>query len=80
LTNIVKSAIGLVAATELQLAYCTIDSKTIAAIDVGPGAEPTFVTFKNTGKSDAFPVRTNNSTEELTGQALFDYKAKRWPG
>lgn len=80
LTDLVKTAIGKVAAAELVISYCEIEEATIAVIDVGPSPEPVFADFKRQGKKDVFLVRTGNSTEELAGSDLLKYQSARWPG
>ena len=78
LTGVVKTALGTVAATDLRVRFCTIDGRTIARIDVRPGAEPVFATRKGESR-EVFFARLNNSTEELAGPALLDYRQKHWP-
>lgn len=78
LTAAVMRALGRVAATDVPVRFCTIDGRTIARIDVRPGAEPVFATRKGEAR-EFFFVRLNNATEELGGQALLDYRRKHWP-
>ena len=78
LTAVVKTALGPNAATDLQVRFCTIDDSTVARIDVRPGVKPVFATRKNQPR-EVFFVRLHNSTEELSGQALLDYRRKHWP-
>ena len=78
LTAVVKTALGRVAATDLRIRFCTLDGRTIARIDVRPGAEPVFATRKGESR-EVFFARLNNSTEELSGPALLDYRQKHWP-
>ena len=78
LTAAVKNALGTVAATDLSVRFCLINGRTVARIDVRPGAEPVFATRKGESK-EVFFVRLNNSTEELLGPALLDYRQKHWP-
>ena len=78
LTAVVKTALGTVAATDLSVRFCTIDDRTIARIDVRRGAEPVFASRKGEPR-EVFLARLNNSTEELSGPALLDYRRKRWP-
>lgn len=78
LTAAVKRALGRVATTDVPVRFCTIDGRTIARIDVRPGAEPVFATRKGEAR-EFFFVRLNNATEELGGQALLDYRRKHWP-
>ena len=40
LTAAVKNALGAVAASDLSVRFCMLDDRTIARIDVRPGAEP----------------------------------------
>ena len=78
LTAVVKTALGTIAATDLLVRFCMIDDRTIARIDVRPGAEPVFATRKSEPR-EIFFARLNNSTEELSGPALLDYRQKHWP-
>lgn len=78
LTAVVKTALGTIAATDLLVRFCTIDDGTIARIDVRPGVQPVFATRKD-GPKEVFFARLNNSTEELSGPALLDYRQKHWP-
>ena len=77
----VKTALGTVAATDLLVRFCTMDDRTIARIDVRPGVQPVFATRKDgpKGPKEVFFARLNNSTEELSGPALLDYRQKHWP-
>ena len=78
LTAAIKNALGAVAATDLSVRCCMIDSRTVARVDVRPGAEPVFASRKG-GVQDVFFTRLNNSTEQLSGQALLAYRHKHWP-
>ncbi len=78
LTAVVKKALGTVAATDLSVHFCKVDGKTIARIDIRPVVEPVFATRKGDPR-EVFFVRLNNATEELSGQALLDYRQKHWP-
>ena len=78
LTAVVRTALGQNAATDLHVRFCSIDDSTVARIDVRPGVKPVFATRKD-GPRDVFFVRLNNSTEEMSGQALLDYRRKHWP-
>ena len=78
LTTAVKNALGPVAATDLAVGFCTLDDRTIARIDVRPGAEPVFASRKGEQR-EIFFARLNNSTEELSGPALLCYQRKHWP-
>ena len=78
LTAVVKTALGTIAATDMSVRFCTIDEQTIARIDVRPGAEPVFGTRKGEPR-EVFFARLNNSTEELSGPVLLDYRRKHWP-
>ena len=77
LISLVKTTLGQVAATDLRMRYCTIDARTIAAIDVHPGADPVFASRKGQPRQN-FYVRLGASTEELSGLSLIDYLQKRW--
>ena len=78
LTGAVKNALGTLAATDVPVRFCVIDGRTIARIDVRPGAEPVFAKRKGESR-EVFFARLNNSTEEVGGPALLDYRQKRWP-
>ena len=78
LTAAVKNALGTVAATDLPVRFCTIDGRTIARVDVRPGAEPVFAARKGEHR-EVFFARLNNATEEISGPALLDYRKKHWP-
>jgi len=78
MTTAVKNALGAVAATELPVRYCSIGGRTIARIDVRPGAQPTFASRKGMPR-EVFFARLNNATEELSGSALLEYRQKVWP-
>ena len=73
LTAVVKTALGTIAATDLLVRFCTIDDGTVR-----PGVQPVFATRKD-GPREVFFARLNNSTEELSGSALLDYRQKHWP-
>ena len=78
LTAVVKTALGPVAATDLSVRFCPMDGQTVARVDVRPGAEPVFASRKGEPR-EVFFARLNNSTEELSGPALLDYRQKHWP-
>ena len=78
LTAAVKNALGAVAATDLSVRFCSFDDRTVARIDVRPGADPVFAKRKGEPR-EVFYARLNNSTEELSGPALLDYRQKHWP-
>ena len=78
LTAVVKNALGTVAATDLSVRFCMLDGRTVARIDVRPGAEPVFASRKGEPR-EVFFARLNNSTEEFAGPALLDYRQKHWP-
>ena len=78
LTAAVKNALGPVTATDLAVRICMVDGRTIARIDVPPGVKPVFASRK--GKSrELFYARLANSTEELSGSSLLEYRKKHWP-
>ena len=79
MTDVVSKTAGTVAATDLRVRCHEIDGKTIARIDVTPAAQPVFATTLTQPKRDVFYVRLSASTEEVAGQALLDYREKRWP-
>ena len=66
LTTAVKNALGPVAATDLVLGFSTLEGRTVARIDVRPGAEPVFATKKGEQR-EVFFARLNNSSEEISG-------------
>ena len=78
LTAVVKNALGTVAATDLSVRFCLVDGRTIARVDVRPGAAPVFASRKGEPR-EVFFARLNNSTEELSGPALLEYRKKHWP-
>ena len=78
LTAAAKHALGMIAAMEIPVRFCVMDGRTIARIDVRPGAEPVFATRKGESR-EVFFARLNNSTAELAGAALLDYRQKHWP-
>ena len=78
LTAAVKTALGPVAATDLSVRFCAMDGRPVARVDVRPGAEPVFASRKGEPR-EVFFARLNNSTEELSGPALLDYRQKHWP-
>lgn len=78
LTAVVKSALGPVATMDLSIRFCMVDSQTIARIDVRPGAAPVFASRRGETR-ESFFVRLNNSTVELQGSALLEYRQRRWP-
>lgn len=77
LTTSIKNALGPVAATDLSATFCTLDNQVISRIDVRPSAEPVFAKRKGEHR-EFFFARLNNSTEELSGQALLSYQQKHW--
>ena len=81
LTAVVKNALGAVAATDLS-PYDSARStdRTVARIDVRPGAEPVFATRKGERCEEVFFARLNNSTEELSGPALARLPAEALAG
>lgn len=79
LTDTVTRYLGKAAATDARIAYADIDGWTVARIDVGMAAQPVFATSPKGDHKDAFLVRINSSTRELTGREMRDYQMKRWP-
>lgn len=77
LTTSVKNSLGQVAATDLTIGYGELEGRLIARVDVRPNIEPVFASRKNANR-EFFFVRTNNSTEELSGAELLEYKRKHW--
>ncbi|MGI8753283.1 MAG: GmrSD restriction endonuclease domain-containing protein [Acidimicrobiales bacterium] len=76
LTDAVSASMGKVLAADLEVTNQVIDGLTVVRIEVGPSPKPVFATKD---KKPAFMVRINNSTQELTGQEMLDYKHTRWP-
>lgn len=79
LTDRMSSSLGKVAAADLRTTICGVEGRTIARIDVGPAPAPVFATTIKGDKRQAFFVRVNNSTQELSGQEAHDYQRHRWP-
>lgn len=77
LTDTVKNALGAIAILEMQVRFENLEEFVLARIDVRPSPKPVFAT--PTGKSgEMFFVRLNNTTRELTGKDLLDYRSKNW--
>jgi hypothetical protein len=80
LTDLLTTALGKVAASDVLVTIGDVDGHAVARIDVGPAARPVFATVAKGGeKRQAFLVRINNSTQEMTGQDAHDYQRARWP-
>ena len=79
LTDAVADALGAVAWMDLEVEFFSLDDRTIACIEVRPGAEPIFASLKGE-QQPVFFARLNNSTRKLWGQDLLSYQRKRWPG
>lgn len=79
LTRLVDNCMGKIEATELDVQFCQFDEGTVARIDVGPSPEPVFAVPPKGDKRKVFYARVNNSTEELDGPNLLEYRARRWP-
>ena len=77
LTDAVTSALGQVAATDIEVRFGSWDDRTIACIDVSPGAEPVFASVKGEQRR-VFFARINNSTRELWDRELLAYQQKHW--
>ena len=58
LTAVVKTALGTVAATDMSVRFCTVDGRTVARIDVRPGAEPVFASRKASRTRSSLPAST----------------------
>lgn len=55
------------------------EGKDICVVEVDPSPDPVWLTkVEKSGKRQAFYVRINNSTRELTGSDLLSYSRKRW--
>ncbi len=78
LTDAVSSALGAATAAELNLRFCEIAGRTVAAIDIGPATTPVFASDGKGSASDVFFVRAGHSTRELTGQEALNYQKSRW--
>lgn len=79
LTRAVETAMGKVEASELDIRFCQIDGRTVSRIDVSPSPEPVFATSPKGEKRRVFVARINNSTEELDGPDILEYRSRRWP-
>lgn len=81
LTDLLSTALGKAAAADVVVTLAGINGRTVARVDVGPAPRPIFATMsgKNGEKRQAFLVRINNSTQELSGQDAHDYQRSRWP-
>jgi hypothetical protein len=79
LTEAVSSRLGKGAAAELDVRIARVDGKHVARVVAGPAAEPIFAKSPGTGEAAAFPVRLNNSTQELHGSEMVSYQKSRWP-
>lgn len=79
LTRLVETSMGKVEASELDIRFCEISERTVARIDVSPSPEPVFATPPKGEKRRVFVARINNSTEELDGPDLLEYRSRRWP-
>lgn len=82
LTDLLSSALGRAAAADVLVSIAEVQERTVARIDVGPAARPVFakIASKTGEKRQAFLVRINNSTQELSGQDAHDYQRSRWSG
>ncbi|UMP02303.1 DUF262 domain-containing protein [Amycolatopsis sp. EV170708-02-1] len=78
LTELIGARMGKVAAAGLDLRMGKLDGRTVARIDVPPGAKPQFATQAKGDKKPVFLVRINNSTQELFGDDLVNYQRSRW--
>ena len=78
LTTAIKNTLGTIAATDVSVRFCEIDGRTVARLDARPGAEPVFAARKGEPRR-VFFARLNNSTEELSGPELLQYRQKQWP-
>ena len=79
LTSVTSSSLSTTAASDLRVTFAVLEEKTVARIEAGPAAKPVFAKPTKGEKKEAFMVRVNNSTQELQGQNMLDYQAKRWP-
>jgi hypothetical protein len=80
LTDLLSTTLGKAAAADSRVSLADFDGRTVARVDVGAAAKPIFASsMKNGDRREAFLVRINNSTHELSGQAAHDYQRTRWP-
>lgn len=78
LTDLVKTSLGKVAAADLRVTFGRLNGRTVAHIGVGPAPTPVFAAGKGGEGKEAFFVRINNSTQELTGKDAHSYQHTRW--
>ena len=78
LTAAVKNALGAVAATDSSVRFCTLEDRTVARSMSAP-ARSRYSPSRKGEVREVFYARLNNSTEELSGPALLDYRQKHWP-
>ena len=78
LTDLVSTHLGTGAATELDTNFCTVSGLIVACIDISASHTPVFSKVKKGGERNVFFVRVNNTTRELSGQELLDYRQRRW--
>jgi len=78
LTSVTSTSLSTTAAADLRVTFAVLEEKTVARIQVGPAARPVFAKPPKGERKEVFLVRLNNSTQELQGQDMLDYQAKRW--
>lgn len=79
LTRLVETGLGKVEASELDIRFCPLEAGTVVRVEVGPSPEPVFATPPKGERRKVFVARINNSTEELDGPELLEYRSRRWP-
>ena len=75
----VSNSINHFAATGLSIQYRTFSGKVVACIEVTGAAQPTFAKRKGGDVREVFFARIGNSTQELVGTDLLNYRQERWP-
>ena len=78
ITTTIKNALGAVAASDIQVHYCTLNDRTIALLEVRRGSNPTFAKKKG-NPNKVFFVRLHNATEALSGPELLKFQKQFWP-
>ncbi|GAA4597839.1 hypothetical protein BJY16_002492 [Actinoplanes octamycinicus] len=79
LTQLLILDFGKGAMANVTVRFSSIDSRTVARIDVAPASEPVYTLRTKTGtKGSVFLARLNNTTQELDGPDAFAYQHNRW--
>lgn len=77
-TDVTKDNLDYLVAQSLIVSYVSIEGHDVCRVDVPPSPTPVFKSEQGV-KAKRFYVRMNNSTNELHGPDLLNYKEKRWP-